>query len=90
MIIIYIGSVYVILIAFIFVDSWINVLCVFCSFEANQAWFRCLCDCGGSKRLKCAFCFCCFCCNDSAQMEAARDSQDSQDMEVAVSTNSKR
>eukprot|EP00483_Globobulimina_turgida_P001627 UN01629 len=52
------------LIAFAFMDSLVNVLCVYCTFdfEFNNSIFWYLCHCTGNKCLQRIFCFCCCCC----------------------------
>ena len=51
--------------SFGYIDTIINGLCIFCTFdfELNKRCYRYLCDCNGVKPLQMLFCLCCYCCS---------------------------
>merc|ERR1719242_156390 len=51
--------------SFGYVDTIINGMCVYCTFDfsLNKQCYRYLCNCNGIRSLQWIFCFCCCCCN---------------------------
>eukprot|EP01083_Nonionella_stella_P134015 407676_1 len=48
-----------------YVDCVMNVLCVYCSFDAHHKWYAYLCNCNGNPCLQYVFCYLgCCCCNE--------------------------
>ena len=48
---------------FLYIDSLINVLCVYCTFEIYDNVYQMLCNCNANKWCLWIFCWCCYCCN---------------------------
>merc|ERR1712228_1281 len=57
--------------SFGYMDTIINGLCVYCTFDFtyNKFLYRYLCNCNGIKSLQIMFCFCCWKCNESEEEE---------------------
>eukprot|EP01083_Nonionella_stella_P017396 48673_1 len=57
--------------AFVYIDSAINVFCVYCTFQfaPNKRYYEYLCNCNGNKYALYTCCGCCFCCNITKQSD---------------------